>query len=110
MNTSNYPPGVTGNEPQIAGETHHGNCPQHEDNPWEHICSHKPKGVLRVRYDEPGGWYLECPPVNPHADFCLYCGDELPSMRCQCDEIRQSLREQAEERREAQRHEQVPLE
>jgi len=28
---SNYPPGVTGNERQIAGEVHFTDCPLHED-------------------------------------------------------------------------------
>lgn len=27
----NYPPGVTGNEPQIAGELHYSKCPLSED-------------------------------------------------------------------------------
>ena len=33
--TSNYPPDVTGNEPQIAGESHYKTCPMADD--WE--CS-----------------------------------------------------------------------
>ena len=94
MSLSNYPPGVTGNEPQIAGVEHYRDCPQYEDNPWEHICSHKPKGVLLIRYEEPSGWYLEVA-GEPHISFCPYCGDELPSMRCICDELRESAKEDA---------------
>lgn len=44
MTNPYYPPGVTGNEPEIAGFEHHPNCPQHEDN-WvcdDPVCKIRP--------------------------------------------------------------------
>ncbi len=96
---SNYPPGVTGNEPQIAGVTHHPQCPLHEDNPVEHSCSQKARyGTVEWNWD----WHLVLKSFRRPSSiyvliqFCPFCGEELPIISCQCREITEALREPRE--------------
>ncbi len=97
---SNYPPGVTGNEPQIAGVKHYRQCPLHEDNPIEHSCG--AQNIARAVIEWDSDWYLVLNRRYSHQrgiririDFCPYCGEELPKIRCKCAEIKEGLHEQA---------------
>ena len=108
---SNYPPGVTGNEPQIAGEPpHYRQCPAHEDNVNAHDCG--ARWLARVEYDDDppryGHWILVIP--NGHSSaivpiyYCPYCGVELATKEtagpCECAEMREARREWALEDKE----------
>ena len=101
---SNYPPGVTGNEPQIAGALHYRACPQFE-GAREHVCNYKPKGIP-VRYDV-GGWFLDLPRIVT-VIFCPWCGEELLLMLCQCLDIADDLRDEAAERKAERKTEGKP--
>ena len=97
---NNYPPGVTGNEPQIAGERHHPECPQHEDYTEEHKCANlKRYGNSLIEHWD-GGWRMVVRNALSRAqalgvEFCPYCGDDLPSLACICASIRDVAREDA---------------
>ena len=112
---SNYPPGVTGNEPQIAGEPpHYRQCPAHEDKVNAHDCGAK---RAKVEYfDSPpyrSQWVFTLfsgfgPPISAPIEFCPYCGVELVTVEtvgpCACEEICEGLREQALEDKEEARN------
>lgn len=82
---STYPPGMTKSDWQhIDGEQHRPQCPYHED--YAHRCDHLRPGQ-------------KTPSVPSGADFCPWCGQELVSEDCICDEIDEAEREEAIERK-----------
>ena len=84
----NYPPGMTREDwKHIDGDQHYSECMMHED--FEHKCQR----VMSCRVQPEGDmrWVL-LHRMFPHVgivqiDFCPYCGDELPPIRCICEEI-----------------------
>ena len=87
---SKYPPGVTGNEPQIAGESHYRVCPLNEE--WE--CSDE--DYKRIDPYEVRELVLE---AFPASRSWPYLQDALRPFRwmkdCRCESIRQDLKDDA---------------
>jgi len=110
----NYPPGVTGNEPEIAGVTHDARCPQHDDR--STVCRAENCGRV-LAWPLLGDSLLELPSNLPR--FCQECmaagwwdEDDLPMLvlpeaaPCRCDDLADGDREHAAlERWERQREE-----
>ena len=90
---SNYPPGVTGNEPQIAGESHYQDCPRSDD--WE--CSDE--DYKRIDPYEVRALVLEAFAID--AERYPYLRDSLRPFRwisdCHCKSIQQDLKDDAAE-------------
>ena len=93
--SSNYPPGVTGNEPQIAGESHYRACPQSDD--WE--CSDE--DYKRIDPYEVRELVLEAFPASTDRP---YLEDALHPFRwmkdCCCESIHENLRDDAAEKKQ----------
>ena len=91
---SNYPPGVTGNEPQIAGESHYRACPLADD--WE--CSDE--DYKRIDPYEVRALVLDAFEISVFYRY-LRLRDSLRPFRwisdCHCESIRQDLKDDAAE-------------
>ena len=91
---SNYPPGVTGNEPQIAGESHYRACPCSDD--WE--CSDE--DYKRIDPYEVRELVVEATHAATYTDW-HYLKEPLRPFRwmldCCCESIRQDLKDDAAE-------------
>ena len=90
---SKYPPGVTGNEPQIAGESHYRDCPLNEE--WE--CSDE--DYKRIDPYEVRELVIEASLVSTNTTEWNYLGDAVRPFRwmmdCRCESIRQDLKDDA---------------
>ena len=85
---SKYPPGVTGNEPQIAGESHYRTCPLNEE--WE--CSDE--DYKRINPYEVRDLVHEASLVSRYISRrCLHPFNWM--LDCRCESIRQDLKHDA---------------
>ena len=84
----------------IDGGEHYRECPAHKA--YEHDCwiRGRPLWALSIRptFSTPRSgydWVMVGERSTFGVPFCPYCGDELGAVRCECDEITNSLREDA---------------
>ena len=104
--TTNYPPGMTREDwKHIDGAVHHPLCTMHEE--FVHDCW--PNAKHQVVPVPDGGrtkWALIVSPATRGAvtvpiDFCPYCGVDLGPVECICQEIDETLKAEAAERKAA---------
>jgi hypothetical protein len=81
---------------------HYESCPQSQSN--EHTCPSMLR-LIGTRMYQPtiehdnGRWQIYLVVQGIHSvtipiEYCPFCGEELPGIKCICDDIQQGLREQ----------------
>lgn len=105
-----YPPGMTLRDwKHIGGEQHYRHCPAAEYAPEGlHLCNGRWKEGYTVEWSSSRNrWQLVVPHlpyvVTAPIEYCPFCGEELLAVRCICEDIAQDLKEEAMERKDAEK-------
>mgnify|MGYP001578643919 CR=1 FL=1 len=98
MTHSNYPPGVTGNEPQIVGTQHYQGCPlaedfQFSDTDYKRIDLYELKELVEAAY-RPDLYH-----TNYTDDVMKAAHQFLWMLQCSCPDITDASWEAAQERK-----------